>query len=97
MHKIGMVFAFLVSLASGPVLALAQISRPDHGPMPVCVAPGANAAETALAAGGRTIGPQTISFAALVYNDAAGFAGALSKNGAWLVLDAGNLSILCGA
>lgn len=97
MHKIGMVVMFLVSLASGPVLALAQISRPDHGLMPVRVAPWANVAETALAVGGRMIGPQKFSCAGLVYNDAAGFAGSLSKNGAWLVPDADTLSILCGA
>ena len=83
------------ALLSGPLLALAQASRVDHGLVLVIGGPGPGAIAAIVAAGGRSIGPAPAPFAVLAYSDQPGFARALQAAGAWLVVDARALAALC--
>ena len=95
-----MILAMVVALpllALQPLVALSRADPGDHAVHIVVVPPWRDAAEVVARAGGHLIGPATAPFAVLAQGSTPGFAAAVQARGAWLVLDAQTLLMLCGA
>lgn len=85
-----------LSVTIAPAAALFGAGASGHGPWVIVVPPWRSAADVALRAGGRLIGPAQAPLGDLVAAEAPDAVARLAAAGAWVVVDAENLADLCG-
>ena len=96
MRSVFFIMSVVVTLLTGPVLALVSAPPDPTGPVLVITPPWTNAVERVLAAGGRPVGPTAAPIGVLAVIETPEGMKRLQKHGDVLIRDGRRLANICG-